>query len=307
MDFGVDPLDLPVTLVLPPHVAVRVRAGNRLEQVELCVADRIEIGAGGRGLHGHQSQRLQDVVLDDVPQAPDRVVEAAAVLDPEVLGHRDLHGLDVAAVPDRLEQGIREAQVGDVLNRFLAEEVVDPVDLALVQDLVDLVVQLDRRVQVVTEGLLDHDPCILRKPCAAEALDHPGEERWGDLQVEDRVPGVRELVLQPPEGVEVVVVPLHIAEGIGVLLEDLVVDLLPAGLGPSLDRLPRVLAEIVVTPFAAPDPDHGHRERAVLGQVIERLQGHLLREIARDPEDHQGVAASGRFGGPEFVCATTGT
>ena len=177
--FGVDPLDLPVTLVLPPHVAVRVRAGDRLEQVELRVADRIEIGAGGRGLHGHQSQRLQDVVLDDVPQAPDRVVEAAAVLDPEVLRHRDLHGLDVAAVPDRLEHGIREAQVGDVLNGLLAQEVVDPVDLALVQDLVDLVVELDRRVQVVTEGLLDHDPCILRSPALPRRWITPAKSDGG--------------------------------------------------------------------------------------------------------------------------------
>ena len=289
--FRVDALDLAVALVLAPYVAVRVRARDRLEEVELRVADRIEVGPGGWGLHGHQGERLQEVVLDDVPEAADRVVEAAAVLDAEVLRHRDLHGLDVAAVPDRLEQGVREAQVGDVLDRLLAEEVVDPVDLLLRQDLVDLVVELDGRVQVVPEGLLDHDPGVLRQPRAAEPLDHSGEERGGDLQIEDGVPGVGERLLQLPVGLEVVVVPLHVAERVGESLEDVLVERPHLRcLEPGLDRLAGVLAEIVVTPLAAADADHGHLERPVLAQVIERLQGHLLREIARDPEDHQGVA-----------------
>ena len=230
------------------------------------------------------------MVLNDVTQAADRVVEAAAVVDTEVLRHRDLHRLDVAAVPDRLEERVGEAQVGDVLDRLLAEEVVDPVDLLLRQDLVDLVVELDGGVVVVPEGLLDHHSGVLRQPCAAEALNHSGEERRRDLEIEDRVLGARERVLQLAVAVEVVVVALHVAEQVGELLEDVLVDLPAFDLEPSLDRLAGVLVEILVAPVGAAHADHGHGERAVLRQVVERLQGHLPRQVAGDPEDHQGVA-----------------
>ena len=100
------------------------------------------------------------MVLDDVAQRPGRLVEAAAVLDPEALGHGHLDLLDVAAVPDGLEDGVGEPEGEDVLDGLLAHVVVDPVDLALVEGGVDLVVEGDGALQVAAEGLLD---------------DHPGE------------------------------------------------------------------------------------------------------------------------------------
>ena len=65
---------------------------------------------------------------------PGRVVVAAAPLHAELLGHRDLHVVDVAPVPDRLEDAVGEAEDQDVLDRLLAEVVVDAVDLVLAQD-----------------------------------------------------------------------------------------------------------------------------------------------------------------------------
>ena len=44
----------------------------------------------------------------------------------------------------------------------LAEEVVDPVELRLVDVLVELGGQLPGRLEVVPEGLLDHHPRVLR-------------------------------------------------------------------------------------------------------------------------------------------------
>ena len=43
----------------------------------------VGVHAGGR-LHQGEGQHLHDVVLDDVAQGPRRLVEAAAVLDPEL-------------------------------------------------------------------------------------------------------------------------------------------------------------------------------------------------------------------------------
>ena len=87
---------------------------------------------------GHELER---VVLHDVAQRAGLVVELAAALDADRLGHRDLHAVDVAAVPDRLEQAVAEAEDGEVLDRLLAEVMVDPIDLVLVEDLGDLAVQ----------------------------------------------------------------------------------------------------------------------------------------------------------------------
>ncbi len=56
-----------------------------------------------------------------------RVVLGQALL----LGHGDLHVVDVLRVPQRLEDAVGEAQHQQVLHRLLAEVVVDAVGLAL--------------------------------------------------------------------------------------------------------------------------------------------------------------------------------
>ena len=65
------------------------------------------------------------MVDDDVAESTDGVVEVAAILDAEVLGHRDLHRGDEVAVPHGLEQHVRETQVDDLLGAHLPEVVVD--------------------------------------------------------------------------------------------------------------------------------------------------------------------------------------
>ena len=63
-----------------------------------------------------------------------------------------------SAVPDRLEQPVRESERQDVLCRFLPEEVVDPVDLVLAEGLVQRCVQRSCRGEVGAERLLHDDP-----------------------------------------------------------------------------------------------------------------------------------------------------
>ena len=76
---------------------------------------------------------------DHVAVGAGALVERGAALEPERLGHVDLHVVDEVAVPDRLEEPVGEAEGQDVLGRLLAQEVVDPEDLVLVEDLVHLV------------------------------------------------------------------------------------------------------------------------------------------------------------------------
>ena len=126
------------------------------------------------------------MVDDDVAQRADRVVEVAAILDAEVLGHRDLDAREEVAAPDRLEHRVREPQVEDLLEAHLPEVVVDPVELRLVDRLVQLGGERTRRVSVVPERLLDDDARVVGQPGRLEPLDDGAEEERRDLEVEDR-------------------------------------------------------------------------------------------------------------------------
>ena len=70
--------------------------------------------------------------------APALVVVAAAPLDADRLGHRDLHVVDVTAVPDRLEDAVGEAEDQQVLDGLLPEVVIDAVDLLLAEQAAQL-------------------------------------------------------------------------------------------------------------------------------------------------------------------------
>ena len=113
------------------------------------------------------------MVLDDVAHRADRVVEVAAARDVEVLAHQDLHGRDEMSVPDRLEDRVCEAQVEDVLDRHLPEEVADPVQLGFVDERMQSLVQLPRGREVVPERLLDDDTGVLLRGLAPVGAGPP--------------------------------------------------------------------------------------------------------------------------------------
>ena len=127
-----------------------------------------------------------------VAQRAGLLVELAAALDADGLRRGDLDVVDVLAIPQRLEQAVGKAQRHDVLDRFLAEEMVHPVDLMLLQRLQDLGVERLGRGQIVAERLLDHDapplPVLFRHQAGSpEARDHDAEEAIGDGEIEEVV------------------------------------------------------------------------------------------------------------------------
>src|SRR5207237_365669 len=156
-----DAVLLPVATELPAHQILRPERADHAEDLHLLVSDRLVVG-GGRRLHGEEAHHLQHVVLDHVADRARLFVEAAAPLDPEALRHRDLHTLVVVAVPDRLEERVREAEEEEVLHRLLPEVVVDAEDGALVEDPVQRRVQRPRRGEVAAEGLLEDYACLAR-------------------------------------------------------------------------------------------------------------------------------------------------
>ena len=88
---------------------------------------------------------------------------------------------------------VGEAQRQQVLDRLLAEVVVDPEDVLRGEDVVDEVVERLGRRQVVAERLLDDDPppaarlAVVGHAGALHLLEHRREGRRRDRQVEGRV------------------------------------------------------------------------------------------------------------------------
>jgi len=116
------------------------------------------------------------VVLQDVADRAHLVVEPSPPSDAEGLGHGDLDAVDVVAVPDRLQEGVGEAEVKEVLHRLLAQVVIDPEHGVLVEDLVDGPIQRPGRGQVPSERLLHDQPGPVAHPQPPQALDHGGKQ-----------------------------------------------------------------------------------------------------------------------------------
>ncbi len=126
--------------VLPAHDVVRLDRRHRAEDLVLLLADGIGL-EGRRRLHRGEGEHLEEVGDDHVAIGAGALVEVGPLREAERLGHVDLDVVDVVAVPDRLEEAVREAEREDVLGGLLAEEVVDAEDLLLVEDLVQLGVE----------------------------------------------------------------------------------------------------------------------------------------------------------------------
>ena len=86
------------------------------------------------------------------------IVVAGAGPDAEILGDGDLHSFDPLAVPVRLDERVGKTEDQEVLNGVFTQIVIDPVDLRLVEVLVNPRVELTGGLQVLAERLLDDQP-----------------------------------------------------------------------------------------------------------------------------------------------------
>ena len=178
---------------------------------------------------------------------------------------------------------------------------VDAEDRVLVENALQDLGQLARRLQVRAERLLDDDAVEPRALDQVRSLQLLGDRlvgRWWRGAVVDAVaadvPGVVELVhlsLQGLEVVELAEVDLHVEDAREERLQDLWVD----GLGARelRDDVSRVLAESVVVEVVdrgADDREPGGQQ-ALLGQVVDGRQQLARAEVAGGAEDDhdQGV------------------
>ena len=163
----------------------------RMKDLGLLIADGIGIEGNGT-LHGDQGQQLEEVIGHHVAQRAGGLVIAGPIFHAHGLGGGDLDTVNVAPVPDRLEDAVREAEGHDVLDRRLAEVVVDAVDLVLTEDPADFGVEVPRGVEVTAEGFLKDDappcPCSSRSQTGCvELLTISQKGVWGDGEIEKGV------------------------------------------------------------------------------------------------------------------------
>ncbi len=117
------------------------------------------------------------MALNHVAECARGFIEAAAALDAERFRGGNLHVIDVIAIPQRLEDSVSKSEHEQVLNRVLAQIMIDAVDLLFVENAEYDLVQLFRGGKIPSKGLFNDDahPGIrrarARESGAAKLLD----------------------------------------------------------------------------------------------------------------------------------------
>src|SRR5580700_5881161 len=110
-----------------------------MQNFGLFIADRVRLKGNWR-FHRSQGDELENMVWHHVTQRTRLIVVTAALLYSHRLNHRDLHVINVAAVPDWLENAICETKSQNILNGFFAQIVVNAIDLLFTNHLQELAV-----------------------------------------------------------------------------------------------------------------------------------------------------------------------
>ena len=114
------------------HVLTDRERPQASEQLDSFVTNPLGLPPGGR-LDGGDPQQLHHVVLEHVAEHASLLVVAGTLLDTESLGGDDPDVVHVVAVPQRLEDGVRQTEREHVLHRLLGKVVVDTKELVLLE------------------------------------------------------------------------------------------------------------------------------------------------------------------------------
>jgi len=85
------------------------------------------------GFHREMREHLEEMILHHITDGPRLLVESAAPQNTEVFGHRDLHALDVLAIPERLKECVAKTNEQHVAHGPLAQIVIDPEDARFIE------------------------------------------------------------------------------------------------------------------------------------------------------------------------------
>src|SRR5271157_4891836 len=235
-----------------------------------------------------------------------RYIDHVAITNAETVG---VELIDVSPVPDRLKDSVAEAEHHDVLHGFLAEIMIDPINLVLREHGLDVLVEGQCRVEILSERLLDDHSA----PAAVLLL---GQARPSELPNDltkklGRCRHIKKIVLtgpvllvdriqrlaQPRVGGRVTEVPAQIMQGFLELLPCL--DAMVLGLKEASGFLPEIVQAQIID---------GHTQNGkFLGQEVSFFQVIQGRnelahgEVAGGPEDDHDARSRGFASLFEFV------
>src|SRR6202042_2998895 len=152
------------------------------------------------------------MIFDHVAHGASRVVETAPSLDAEVLGHRDLHAFHVGSIPDRLEQRVGETKEQHVVDRPLAEIVIDAEDGRLVERAHESSVELLCRPQIAAERFLDDHSPAGRTTGPRELIDYRSKQYRWNREVMGRVYRGAELGADRVKGCRLSVITVDVTQ-----------------------------------------------------------------------------------------------
>ncbi len=220
----------------------------------------------------------------------------------------DLHVVDVVAVPERLEDRVAEAQRDQVLDRLLAEVVVDAEDLPLGEHAVEVGVEGIGAREVVPERLLDDEAreaaLVLRDHAGGRevVVDRPEHARR-DRAVVDAVAAravgaieLFELLAEAHEVRGVLELARHVVQAAREVGPHHVVDRLAAR--ELADGLAHARAKLLFADVGQREADdrHARRQEARDGEVVERRDQLAARQVARGAEDDEDARRGGTLG-----------
>ena len=263
-----------------------------------------QIGGGeGDGLlHGGQRHKLQQMVLDDVACGADAVVVSGAPGHADVLGHGDLHMVDVIVVPDRLVHGVRETQRQHVLHGLLAKIMVDAEHARRVEHFGDHAIELLGAGQVMTERLFDDHttPSALvafRQTTVGQLTGHLRERARRHRHVERVIAARATVAVKLGDRVGQTLERFRIIER-ALYETDTGRKLLPSRFlerrtAMRLHVLLDEVLEMVLGPVAACEAcqTEAWRQQATVGQIVDGGEQLLTGQIAGHAENHDAAWA----------------
>ena len=227
-------------------------------------------------------------------------VKASATFESDGFGCGYLHVIDIGAIPEGLKHCVGEASDGYVLNRTLACEVINSIDLAFLDFTEQLTVECLCRFQIVAERLFhDHAAPVLSfladQLQARELLDDWTNERRCCRQVEKPVPTctplrfyLLETALQGLEGVSIFEVTFQVRGTIPQPLHRSVRCILSPEL---VEAIGNVLTKTCIVPLLICKTKKGEciGQSMFDGQVKQGWKKQTLEQIATCTEDNHGT------------------
>src|ERR1039458_6274852 len=182
-----------------------------------------------------------------------------------------------------------EAEIEDIHDRLLPEEVIDAEDRVFRENTLRDAVEFPRGGQVASERLFDNDARMIGQIRGPESFDHHFEARRPDSGVVRSATSGFQRPFDRRERVQVFIITAHVPEQRQQMPEGLLV-IDPAR---SFYAVRHALMQTRPTPFRASDADYRDFEVPSFHNSIERREDNFVGEVPRHAEEHQRVRTGG--------------